>query len=187
MRKITNFLCLTMIACVLFVSCDFSENKESGLDDFLDYYMEKPNDWNHDFWIGDSVAGKDLSSYRFRIIGIRFFDNSIFKNDNEYIEYYITTCKYENIVFKYISKIIITDPNVTLHGLSIVSKLDEWHEFFESIKYTISIDDDNDAWIISGKYGTFEITVEHYSDMELKGKITISHVLLNVHNEDFYH
>ena len=186
MKKITNFLCLTMIACILFVSCDFLENKEYGLDDFLDYYMEKPNDWNYDFWIGDSVAGKDLSSYRFRIIGISFFDNSIAQKDNEYIEYYITTCKYENIVFRYISKIIVTDPNVTVHGLTLKSDSDEWQEWLSAMEYKISTGLNDEAQpYITGECDHFKISVILSTDAESQGKIIISHALPNVHPEDY--
>ena len=184
-----KLICLALLICLLLTSCNFSLKKQENpvpLSDFLGYYMPKPSDWNWDFWIGDTIVCDDLrATYQFvKGSGVTFYGNCASDNAKEYIRYRYTTCTYEENLFEYITEIVITDPNVTVCGLSYTSDIEEWKMIFSKMEYTISTNITNeDHWVIAGTYGYFKIAVSFNKSDEPKGKITIVHTIPNVEEE----
>ena len=168
-------------------SCSvYKEDEILNTDDFLGYYMPKPSDWNWDFWIGDTIIYNDLhANYQFvKGSSVTFYGNCASDNAKEYIRYRYTTCTYEENLFEYITEIVITDPNVTVCGLSYTSDIDEWKKLFSEMEYTISTNITNeDLWVIAGIYGYFKIAVSFNKFDEPKGRISIFHTIPNVEEE----
>lgn len=179
-------LAVLLVMVFFITSCSiYKEDEILDADDFLGYYMPKPSDWNWDFWIGDSVINSNLSGYQFvKGSSVTFYGNCASDNTKEYIRYRYTTCTYEENLFKYITEIVITDPNVTVCGLSYTSDIEEWKMIFSKMEYTISTNITNeDNWVIAGTYGYFKIAVSFDKSDEPKGKITIVHTIPNVEEE----
>ena len=180
-------LAVLLVMVFFITSCSvYKEDEILNTDDFLGYYMPKPSDWNWDFWIGDTIIYNDLhANYQFvNGSSTTFYGNCISDESKEYIRYRYTTCTYEKKLFEYITEIVITDPNVTVCGLSYTSDIEEWKMIFSKMEYTISTNITNeDNWVIAGTYGYFKIAVSFDKSDEPKGKITIVHTIPNVEEE----
>lgn len=132
-RLICSLLSVLGVFAVL--SCSACRGK-----DFMDGVLAEPEDNPLEFWLVDNVASVDLTGYdRFDGMGCWVFygkdykaerstdDNgySIRKEPEEYIRYKVTAYPDYAMGGSYVTGIEITDPKITVYGLSCTSTTDE--------------------------------------------------------------
>lgn len=111
---------------------------------------QKPNDTNLAFWITQDVSRVDFSHYE-EVVGWfgarQYYGHGYHSTINSdgmtcdpehFVKYLITAYPDYADGGQYITKIEISDPAITLYGLSINSSLDAFDETFENMGYEIS-------------------------------------------------
>ncbi|HPP36876.1 MAG TPA: hypothetical protein PK767_11650, partial [Clostridiales bacterium] len=111
---------------------------------------KKPKDTNLEFWITQDVSETDFSGYCEILgwIGARQYYGSgyqpeVDENGNQtdpeyYVKYKVTAWPDYACQNKHITSIEITDPKVTLYGLTVDSSFDEFEQVFSEMGYEIS-------------------------------------------------
>ena len=180
-----RLICLTLFMCLLLTSCNFSIKKQEKpvpLASFLGHVMPRPDDWEYDFWIGESLSGVDTSDYQ-RGPGSTFYGSCPSDEPTEFIRYRHKAFISGRYRYTYVDQIEITDPGVKLFGLDINSDPDEWFSLLEQMGYTTKRRNFSDEhWLVSGKKDYFSISITNYHVIkgEFVGQICLYHSIPHV-------
>ena len=179
---------LIVLICLVLTSCDIqfldSKKKSLGAPSVVGYYMPKPKDWDGAFWIGDSLVGVDLSSYRFDEGTERSFYEDILTGGEDYVKYTFACYIDDNSrIYKYVSQIEITAPSVTVCGLSVDSDIDEWKLFIESNGFLLRYKKDGSYWFASGMKESFVFGSTNCDEIATNRKIKIA---IGVPHDDLF-
>ncbi|MDE6585949.1 MAG: hypothetical protein K2K80_04645 [Clostridia bacterium] len=155
-----------------------------------DEIPEKPDDAALEFWLTQDMSEIDLKGYYFipgTFGGSEFYgkdyrptetvgeDGEIHKvNPQHYVIYTITAYPDYADGGKYITTIEITDPEITVYGITCNSSLKEFDETMQNLGYTVS---EETATLHSAKAGKVSFRFVSY---ENKGKLLI---IVNVTNK----
>lgn len=145
------------------------QNQLDGLQDKLADYLpipERPEDTNLEFWITQDVAGYDFSEYEKKLggFGCRVYYGKgyhpteiregcdSYMVDPEYcVKYWVGSYPDEADRGTFITRIEITDPNVTVYGLTCESSCEEFGETFRRMGFSIFYGNRDDCYATLGK------------------------------------
>lgn len=156
---------ILLLTCLVLTSCDIgifnSKDVPPGVPSEIGYYLTRPDGWEYDFWIGDSLVGVDLSSYQFEEgTEMSFYDKKA-SGEGKYVKYsfdcYIDS---DSRIYKFVSEIEITDQSVTVFGLDLNSDIGEWKELIERNGMLLRFKEEGNDWFAKGIKENFTICTE---------------------------
>lgn len=155
---------------------DELQDRIEGLQDQLDCLQDKladflpiperPEDTNLEFWITQDVAGYDFSEYEEELgwFGCRVYYgkgyhpteiregcDSYMVDPEHCVKYTVGSYPDEADRESFITRIEITDPNVTVYGLTCESSCEEFREAFRRMGFSVSYNDWGDCSASFGK------------------------------------
>lgn len=145
-------------------------------------YLEKPEDTNLEFWITQNVIDftfsdyfiYDESIYSFRFYGKGYEpfinDAGVWEDPKYCVKYLVSGYPNYKSIYKSITEIVITDPNITFYGISLNSSVDDFERILKDLRYKITVSDDfmyvatrgNIVISLSEKYLKIKATVVGY-------------------------
>lgn len=169
-KKIFSFTAVLFLTLCLCVGC-------SGK------IPEKPDDTALEFWIAEDVSSVDFSTYN-AITGVfgarEYFGHGYgpeVENGEEILpQYYViyTVGGYPDTSddWNYITRIQITDPEVTVYGITCNSSLDEFDEVMKGLGYKIQEETATMHSATSGKVSIRFVSYNGESKLSISVKVT---------------
>ncbi len=126
-------------------------------------YAPKTEDTSLAFWITENMENADLSRYEEIVgwMGAREFYGegyaSVVNEDGSkskpahYVTYLITAYPDYADGGSYVTRIEITDPAVTVYGLTVNSSVEEFDALFRRMGYIVSVEEQNGARVFTAK------------------------------------
>lgn len=150
---------------------------------------EMPQDTSLEFWVTENVSNCDLSKYCevYGMIGGRAFYGNDYHTENDntgkvttsahYVSYLVTPYPDYASGGEYITRIDITDPKVTVCGLTVNSDLEEYIALFEADGYELSTENTAGGILFTATRSgiTFELFrdfSEQISRLTVKAEVT---------------
>lgn len=170
MKKI--FICLfaSVLTLLTFVfsSCTYSK------------VLKKPDDTTLEFWITDNVASFDFSNHK-QIYGVfgakRYYGKGYepvynetddrFEEPEHYVIYTVSAYPDCSNRSDYVTRIEITDPNISVYGITCNSSLEEFEKVFTDLGCQI----ESTMYFCTATYKKCSIALHNYSN---KKSISIS-------------
>lgn len=144
---------------------------------------EKPDDTTLEFWIAEDVSSVDFSTHiaRTGVFGAHeYFGygySPTVENDEQILpQYYViyTVGGYPDTSdsWNYITRIQITDPEVTVYGITCNSSLDEFDEVMKGLGYKIHEDSDTMHTATLGKVRFGFVSYNGEGELSISVKVT---------------
>lgn len=136
MKKIFVCLLASVLTLITFVfsSCAYSK------------VLKKPDDTSLEFWITDNVDSFDFSEHKeiYGVFGARKYYgkgyepvyneiDDTFEEPDHYVIYTISSYPDCSNKSKYVTRIEITDPNISVYGITCNSSLEEFERVFTEL------------------------------------------------------
>lgn len=149
----------------------------------------EPEDTTLDFWIAENVENVDFSQHNeiYGWMGAReFYGKGYFSTKDEdgndvkpehYVTYLITAYPDHADGGQYVTRIDITDPNVSVYGLTVNSTIEEYDVVFRKMGYVISVEERgvNTVFTATRMGITFELCIRNDGSnrsLTIKAKVT---------------
>lgn len=212
MRYFTDKIEINGKTVDLFAHCYFEFNEEiktlvikdeniTVVDEYkkppVSTYAPKPQDTSLEFWITQNVENTDFSSHNeiYGWMGAREFLGKGYSTvadeySNQvkplhYVSYIITAYPDYADGGEYVTQIDITDPTVSVYGLTVNSTIEEYDEVFRKMGFVISVEHRGEHRIFTAeKYGEISFI---FDEMNGKGTpmLTIKAKVTNREGIDF--
>ncbi len=147
-------------------------------------YAPVPENSGLEFWITDNVAGLNYSEYEQvdgwmgarEIYGKKYHpevgENGYEKKPEHYVTYLITSYPDYADGGSYVTRIEITDPEISIYGLTVNSTVTEFKSVFEKMGYVVYASEDS-GHFSACKNNLVNFVLTHNSDGDLMIKIYV--------------
>jgi hypothetical protein len=156
-------------------------------------YAPRPNDSGLDFWITENVENADFSDF-VEIpgwMGAREFygkgyaptqnENGNDQKPEHYVTYLITAYPDHADGGQFVTEIRITDPCVSIYGLTVNSTVGEYEAVFQKMGYFVTVDENGSGTLFTAsKYGHITFTLRQ--NYEGKRVLTVKAKVSNNEN-----